>query len=416
MTDVTQADNRPFWFISYAEPDRVWAEWVAQEIEDAGLHVELDMWDWSAGDNALLRLNRALERGRVLALFSAAYFDPERSTAMHWAAVLAAGDRLVPVRLDSARPPALLRALVTPSLDGLGIDEARRVLRQAVGVLSMRRNRPEFPGGRTEHPRTTPLPAPSFLPISAERAWLGAAAVLVGVHTYAHLADRPSVRRNIEDLKRVAATSFGVPRQRLFTVDNPADPRDILRAIEVAGRAAALSGGRLLVYYCGHAAPHPRTGALLLAVADSAPSEPYAYLDFNQLRDGVVRSQTRERLVIIDSCYSGGALDALSPADVPLPAIEGSFLMASSQASEISLAPHRMKNTAFTHALLEVLEHGIPETSPLLDAEAVFQAVRRICVRNSWPEPQRQVRNDGGRMVIIANAALRKNSDQEDLP
>ena len=38
-------------FVSYASRDRSWAEWVAWQLEENGFEVELDVWDWAAGDN-----------------------------------------------------------------------------------------------------------------------------------------------------------------------------------------------------------------------------------------------------------------------------------------------------------------------------------------------------------------------------
>ncbi|AZP22651.1 TIR domain-containing protein [Streptomyces aquilus] len=37
------------WFVSHAGADRAWAEWIAWQLLDAGLEVELDCWDWGAG-------------------------------------------------------------------------------------------------------------------------------------------------------------------------------------------------------------------------------------------------------------------------------------------------------------------------------------------------------------------------------
>jgi len=33
-------------FISYAGPDRAWAEWAGWHLREAGHEVELDVWDW----------------------------------------------------------------------------------------------------------------------------------------------------------------------------------------------------------------------------------------------------------------------------------------------------------------------------------------------------------------------------------
>ncbi|MFC8350769.1 toll/interleukin-1 receptor domain-containing protein [Streptomyces sp. NPDC057280] len=69
------------WFVSHAGADRAWAEWIAWQLLDAGHEVELDCWDWGTGDNFILKMNAALEQGRMVALFSPAYFGA--SIAVH---------------------------------------------------------------------------------------------------------------------------------------------------------------------------------------------------------------------------------------------------------------------------------------------------------------------------------------------
>ncbi|MFD4143513.1 TIR domain-containing protein [Streptomyces sp. NPDC058572] len=133
-------------FVSHAGADRAWAEWVAWQLVDAGYEVELDHWDWGAGDNFVVKMNTALASGRMLAVFSAAYFDPDRFTTDEWTAVVAAKQKLIPVRVDSATAPPVLRPLIAPSLAGLGEDEARTVLLKAVGGPRRPDGRPGFPG------------------------------------------------------------------------------------------------------------------------------------------------------------------------------------------------------------------------------------------------------------------------------
>src|SRR5664280_2345305 len=70
-------DRRDFFFVSYAGPDRPWARWVAALLEADGFRVEIDEWDWPPGCDVVQRMNLALENAdRVLALWSARYFDP----------------------------------------------------------------------------------------------------------------------------------------------------------------------------------------------------------------------------------------------------------------------------------------------------------------------------------------------------
>jgi hypothetical protein len=107
------------------------------QLRDAGYSVDLDL-DWRASDNVVLRMNDALERaGRILMLWSAAYFEHNRFTVDEWSAVMA--DRpderppLVPVRLAEVDPPLLLKPLAYKDLHGLDEERARAILLDAVG-------------------------------------------------------------------------------------------------------------------------------------------------------------------------------------------------------------------------------------------------------------------------------------------
>ncbi|MFC8349554.1 FxSxx-COOH system tetratricopeptide repeat protein [Streptomyces sp. NPDC057280] len=134
------------WFISYAGADRAWAEWIAWQLVDAGLQVELDCWDWGAGDNFVLKMNAALERGRFLAVFSPAYFEPERFTTPEWTAMVAMREKITPVRVSDVEAPPILRAVISRDLFGIEQADARRVLLEAVNGPSRPQAEPPFPG------------------------------------------------------------------------------------------------------------------------------------------------------------------------------------------------------------------------------------------------------------------------------
>jgi TIR domain len=53
---VDVGGDRTDFFVSHAGADRAWAEWVAWQLTDAGYTVELDVWDWSAGQNFMLAM------------------------------------------------------------------------------------------------------------------------------------------------------------------------------------------------------------------------------------------------------------------------------------------------------------------------------------------------------------------------
>ena len=142
-------------FVSHAGADRAWAEWVAWQLLDAGYSVELDVWDWAAGQNFVTAMSDALDRAdRVVALFSAAYFERERYTTEEWSAAVVhvpgvAERRLVPVRVEAVaadKVPAVLRPLIARDVFGVDEQAARRVLLEAAAGPTRPGSKPGFPG------------------------------------------------------------------------------------------------------------------------------------------------------------------------------------------------------------------------------------------------------------------------------
>ncbi|OPG01981.1 hypothetical protein B1R27_34605 [Streptomyces sp. GKU 895] len=146
MRGASDGTSGGVWFISHAGADRAWAEWIAWQLQAAGHQVELDCWDWRAGDNFVLKMNAALERGRFLAVFSPAYFEPERFTTEEWTAMVAMRQKITPVRVADVDAPPILTALISRDLFGLEQAEARRVLLEAVAGPSRPDAEPPFPG------------------------------------------------------------------------------------------------------------------------------------------------------------------------------------------------------------------------------------------------------------------------------
>ena len=150
--------DRVDFFVSHSGADRAWAEWVAWQLAEAGYTVELDVWDWPSGRNFVTAMSDALDRcDRVVALFSAAYFDRSRYTTDEWTAAAlhvpgADETRLVPVRVEevpTAQVPATLRSLVCRDLFGITEERARQVLLEAVAGPRRPGSKPVFPGRGT---------------------------------------------------------------------------------------------------------------------------------------------------------------------------------------------------------------------------------------------------------------------------
>jgi hypothetical protein len=138
-------------FVSHAGPDRAWAEWVAWQLVEAGYTVELDSWDWVAGENVIARMRDVLDgASRVIALLSRAYFEDQRYTTEEWSsALLKVGEgvhRLVPLHIERCAVPRLLGPLLRVEL--FDVDEAEASKRLVEAVRGPRRpdGKPVFPG------------------------------------------------------------------------------------------------------------------------------------------------------------------------------------------------------------------------------------------------------------------------------
>jgi hypothetical protein len=73
-------------FISYTKADKAWAEWIAWTLEEAGLSVIIQAWDFRPGGNFVLDMQRAAsETEKTIVVLSPAYLEAEY-TQPEWAA------------------------------------------------------------------------------------------------------------------------------------------------------------------------------------------------------------------------------------------------------------------------------------------------------------------------------------------
>jgi hypothetical protein len=163
------AEGLPPVFVSHAGPDTNWADWVAWHLREAGHQVELDAWHWQVGESFITRMRQAMEIPGIVfvALWSEAYFEQGRYTAMEWDAILAASRetrrRVVPLRVTPVRPPDLEGSLLYADLFDIDPATALARLLSAVQDKKTPTTPPEFPGRAGSRARPGPRP-PGILP------------------------------------------------------------------------------------------------------------------------------------------------------------------------------------------------------------------------------------------------------------
>lgn len=142
-------------FVSYAAVDVAWAEWIAWQLEGAGLRVLIASWDFVPGTRWMSRTADGVRGStRVLAVVSAAYLESVYGQ-QEWEGALLQdpsgfGRKLLPVRIEDCALPGLLGTVVSIDLFGLDEEQARDRLLCLVQAAASGRAKPgkapDFPG------------------------------------------------------------------------------------------------------------------------------------------------------------------------------------------------------------------------------------------------------------------------------
>jgi hypothetical protein len=151
-------------FISYSSANERWAEWIGWILEEEGFSAKLQAWDFAAGSNFVLEMQRAAEEAaRTIAVLSPAYLK-STFAAPEWALAFAKDPEgfkrlLVPVRVEKCEPGGLLKTIVYIDLVGLDEDGARqRLVERLSGGRGKPSKKPQFPGAGREIKEHAPFP------------------------------------------------------------------------------------------------------------------------------------------------------------------------------------------------------------------------------------------------------------------
>lgn len=229
-------------------------------------------------------------------------------------------------------------------------------------------------------------------------------AILIGCGDFAdsELAPLPAVGNNLTDLSRALTdpitgildnTSCSIVREP----DSPAIFLDRLR------RSAEQAEDLLIVYYAGHGIRYDLRDELFLAVRQTYRNNITGTgVAFPWVRDIVTESSARTKLLILDCCYSGLALGAMSAADVDprAMAINGTTVLTSSPSNEISFAPPGDFYTAFSGELITLLRNGSNLSDTELTVQTLFRSLRAAMARRELPRPKIKSTDTAGEIVL----------------
>lgn len=136
------------------------------------------------------------------------------------------------------------------------------------------------------------------------------AVVVVGIADYLRLPDVPFADRDAEAFRTWAVYTRGVPPERVQAVTAPASRDHIEEAVARAGREVG-PGGTVWVYFAGHGAADPATGARMVLGDDAAAD----LTSFASRGVPVERLETLASagggrpVLLIDACFTGVGRD-----------------------------------------------------------------------------------------------------------
>lgn len=233
----------------------------------------------------------------------------------------------------------------------------------------------------------------------------------------------PAVESTLTDLRATLIERCGVPDR---AVEIGLDLPSVESMGEMVAAAAEAAEGLLVVYYVGHGVV-TLDGNLHLATSRTIARNDRAVhtaLPYGSGIGGRVRhSNAEHRVVILDCCFSGRALDGASGLGDPdhlagHTEIPKGFVLTSASRIGTAVAPPGARHTLFSGALIRVLRDGVPDGPPEITLDALWRATVDTVGLASSAMPVPRCRADGGigQLAVAANPARRAPSAPPPAP
>jgi hypothetical protein len=241
--------------------------------------------------------------------------------------------------------------------------------------------------------------------------------VLIGSGNYEHasLPALPVVRNNLADLKKVftdAAVSDLQPRDITVCLD----PRSMIDFGDALSGPADTATDLLLVYFSGHGLVNSQ-GDLYLAIGPTDPSRPnWTAVPMEAIRATVRDSPARNRVLILDCCFSGRAIQALADGDSVIygqTEVSGVCTITSTSPNRTAVMLPGDSHTAFTGELFALLSDGIPGGPEFLSLGVIRRRLVQALRTKGLPTPQTHGTDTVDLLDLVRNRAWQPDADPE---
>ncbi|BAZ36740.1 hypothetical protein NIES4101_26600 (plasmid) [Calothrix sp. NIES-4101] len=179
LTIIRKKENKmKDFFISYNRANRTWAEWIAWTLEEEGYSIIIDSWDFRAGKNLALEMQKATSGTKqTIAILSENYLNANY-THPEWAAAFSRDPQgkertLIPIRVEECELVGLLANIRYVDLVGCTDErEARHLLIEELSGRGKPAQAPIFPGfnsiPKSERVTHAPVAFPAIATFSGE--------------------------------------------------------------------------------------------------------------------------------------------------------------------------------------------------------------------------------------------------------
>lgn len=231
--------------------------------------------------------------------------------------------------------------------------------------------------------------------------------ILVGTSRFPkdpeNLPNIPGVVCNVVDFERLLLDTAltGIPTKNVTRL---LDEPSITTIQEAVADACSEAQDLLLFYYTGHGLISKKGGLLLTVPGSTLVNSSANCVHWATLKEFVLSSPATNKLIVLDCCFSGRALDFMGPDDEVIREslnTKGAVVLTSSARTEPSLAPAGERRTAFTGALLQLLEDGLDNGRPVISVNEAFAGAQQAVTSRGFPEP-RSVASDNATDLNLA--------------
>lgn len=229
-------------------------------------------------------------------------------------------------------------------------------------------------------------------------------AVLIGASTFHsdELPNLPAVAHNLDALDQVLTDPrHGVIGDSTVLADDDVTDAKVGMAVSGATQHAA---DLVLVYYAGHGVLDD-DGRLHLARPDTSVDHvSWTGVSVDLLKRELGRARARARVLVLDCCFSGRAVTAMSDSRTLVAGqldLSGTYTLTSTTATAPSHAPPNKRYTSFTHALLGALAQPDP-----LTLDGIYHRIDAELDGLGLPRPQHNATNNAAALALTRGPVL----------